>query len=165
MEEDADARYEYLSGAADTDGDALSDGDEWGTVGTDPTDPDSDGDTMEDGWEWRYALDPTSAADASGNPDGDPHDNVSEHTADTDPTDAASHLRVIAITRVGAMRVHFLSSAERVYTLERRDAPAPWDGWAEVPGQARLPGVGGQDWLTDTNAAGNAVYRVGVEKP
>jgi hypothetical protein len=86
---------------ADSDGDGLNDGEEYGTAavtgtGTDPANADSDGDGLGDGWEVDNGLDPlddgTTDPDsgASGDPDGDGLSNESEFIAGSDPNDADS---------------------------------------------------------------------------
>ena len=57
---------------------------------------DSDGDRMVDDWEARYSLNPTNAADAALDMDEDGFINWQEHVAGTDPTNAASRLRIAA---------------------------------------------------------------------
>jgi hypothetical protein len=54
------------------------------------TPADHDSDTMPDEWETRTEFDPSSAADASADTDGDALRNADEYMADTDPTEAAS---------------------------------------------------------------------------
>ena len=74
---------------ADTDGDGLTDGEEVNTYGTEPDAIDSDSDGMPDGWEVAYALNPLED-DASGNPDGDLVDNLTEYLQGRDPRAGAT---------------------------------------------------------------------------
>ncbi len=68
----------------DSDGDGLTDLDEYYVHGTDPNDPDTDGDGMWDGWEVQYApfTDPNTP-DGDSDPDGDGLDNSVEYTNST----------------------------------------------------------------------------------
>jgi hypothetical protein len=75
---------------SDSDFDGLSDGDEVNIYATGPLNADSDNDTMEDGYEVQAGLDPTSAADAKLDADGDGLSNEGERAFGTDPNDAAS---------------------------------------------------------------------------
>ncbi len=68
---------------ADTDGDGLSDAQEW-RLGTDPNNPDTDGDGMPDGWEVAHGLNPL-VNDANLDPDGDGLTNLEEYQNHTDP--------------------------------------------------------------------------------
>ena len=87
----------------DTDNDLAQDG--WEVAnGYDPLDRDMDGDGMWDGWEAAHALN-AFTNDAALNPDGDPHDNFSEFTADTDPRDSNSVLTLLSIGPSGVARV------------------------------------------------------------
>lgn len=126
---------------------------------------DSDGDTMLDGWEDDYGLDPTNPADASGNLDGDPSDNAGEHDADTDPLDPLDWFRIVSVDKPPHFTVHFESSADRFYTLER--SPNLQDGtWTPVPGIAPRMGSGGTDSMQDPNEPdAGPFYRLKVELP
>ncbi|HAS81965.1 MAG TPA: hypothetical protein DCS43_04655, partial [Verrucomicrobia bacterium] len=83
-----DAAMDMVDPSADTDGDGLTDYEEFAIHGTDPLDPDSDGDGMPDGWEVDNGLDPL-VNDAAGDLDGDGLSNFGEYNSgpptDTDP--------------------------------------------------------------------------------
>ena len=70
---------------ADTDRDGLNDYDELNTHNTDPFIADSDEDGMPDGWEVQYGLDPL-LNDASLDSDSDSISNLDEFTRGSDPT-------------------------------------------------------------------------------
>lgn len=125
---------------------------------------DSDGDIMRDGFESDYGLDPTDPADAVGNLDGDPADNRSEYIADTDPTNAASFFQLSAVSNQPPMRIYFLSSTNRHYTLEECSNLTD-DVWTPVPGQGPRMGTGGLDWMQPSNALRMDAYRLGVRLP
>jgi hypothetical protein len=55
----------------DTDGDGLTNYEEYYVYGTDPTDPDTDVDGMWDGWEVYFSLNPTNGLDAANDGDTD----------------------------------------------------------------------------------------------
>ena len=74
------------SSSADTDGDGLTDFEEY-SQGTDPQDADSDADGMSDGWECHNGLNPL-VDDSSADPDGDGLTNLEEYIAGTDPQSA-----------------------------------------------------------------------------
>ena len=83
--------YEEWIGATDpttpdTDGDGLPDGTEV-MLGTNPCDADTDGDGCPDGWEVRFGFNPLSAASPTlwTDPDNDDLDNLEEARIGTDP--------------------------------------------------------------------------------
>ena len=91
----------YSVAGADDDGDGLSNGDEKGIYGTDPTNPDTDSDGMDDGWEVTYGLDPLSAADAAEDADDDGLTNFEEYRLRSNPRDPASPRRVYYVSPDG----------------------------------------------------------------
>jgi hypothetical protein len=120
---------------------------------------------MTDGFEDDYGLDPTDPSDASDNPDGDPHNNREEFVADTNPTDSNDYLRITDIFVASPAAVHFVSSSNRWYTMEGcsnlLDGP-----WSAVPGAGPRIGVGGADFLSDTNEPSiGPFYRLEVGLP
>lgn len=74
----------------DTDGDSLSDGDEYSLYGTAPHLFDSDEDGMNDGFEIRHSFDPLNASDGPLDTDSDGFTNADESEYDTDPRDPSS---------------------------------------------------------------------------
>jgi len=127
-----------------------------------PASYDTDGDGIPDGWEHTHGLNLTNAADAVLNPDGDPHNNLQEYIADTNPTNALSYLRIVAFSNLPPWTVWFApSSTNRRYTLEFSTnlIQRPWPC---VPGQFDVPGLGGVQSLNDTNTDLLRFCRVGV---
>ena len=80
---------------------------------------DRDHDGLPDFWEFLYFGDVTNAV-AWGNPDGDGHDNLQEWLAGSDPTNAASVLRLDArwLSLVEGLELTWLSVSDRWYDLE-----------------------------------------------
>ncbi|MBT3397133.1 MAG: hypothetical protein HN423_08140, partial [Alphaproteobacteria bacterium] len=60
---------------------------------------DGDGDGIEDGWEYQYFFQNVSP---SNNPDLDPHDNLAEFIAGTDPTNGASFFHITNAVPIAA---------------------------------------------------------------
>lgn len=86
---------------------------------TDPYQTDSDGDQMADGWEQQYGLLPFNPADALLNADSDAENNLEEFLAGTDPTDANSVFRLVAITLEGDnIRIVWTCVAGKSYAVE-----------------------------------------------
>ena len=89
-----------------------------------------------------------------------------EYVADTNPTNAASLFRIVAVSNLPPWKVYFEgSSTGRQYTLY-------WTtnlvsaGWTNDPSQLSIWGHGGVDALTDTNTSAKArFYRLKVTIP
>jgi hypothetical protein len=125
-----------------------------------PASADTDNDGMPDAWELGYGLNPTNAADATANPDGDPHNNLEEYFADTSPTNALSFLRIVALADLPPWTVYYEpSSTNRFYTLLYSTNLATAN-WTPLAGRVRVPGQGGVRTLTDTNLDRVRFYRV-----
>ncbi|MBU0677057.1 MAG: hypothetical protein KJ626_02985 [Verrucomicrobia bacterium] len=124
---------------------------------------DSDGDSMFDRWELDHGLNPLDETDSYANSDGDPHDNKSEHIADTDPWDPLSYFHILAVTGT-PVQVHFESSSNRLYTLyvssNRLNV-----AWTNVPGQGPRDGVAGPDVMPHSTGQTSGYYRVKVQLP
>jgi hypothetical protein len=124
---------------------------------------DSNGDGIPDGWTWSYGLNPTDPNVASGNPDADPHTTLQEWVADTNPTNALSHLRISSIAGGASNTLFFLSSSNRQYTLfHTPQIPATW---SIVPDQSGIRGSGALDSLSHTNLGPTGFYKIGVAVP
>ncbi|MBN1557963.1 MAG: hypothetical protein JW951_07435 [Lentisphaerae bacterium] len=120
-------------GNPDTDGDLAEDG--WEAInGYDPLDPDMDGDGMWDGWEAIHALN-AFTNDAALNPDGDPHNNLQEFAADTDPWDSNSLLQVLYIGKEeDGMRIDWKGGVDSWQWLETSTNLLDTDGWEWIVG-------------------------------
>ncbi len=126
---------------------------------------DSNGDGVPDGWYAGYGLNPADPNIGSGNADGDPHNNRQEYVADTNPTNALSHLRIVSNSAGVPATVQFPSSTNRLYTLQCATNLAGTVTWTDVSGQMNMPGNGGQKTLSDGSAAPRKFYRVSVRVP
>jgi len=129
---------------------------------------DSNRDGVPDGWYAGHGFDPASPDAARSNPDGDAFDTRAEYVAGTDPTNAASHLRILdieAFPHTATEQVHFgPARTNRRYTLQYSGDIA---AWSNVPNQINTPGNGlDRDTLQNTNApAARGYYRIRVRIP
>ena len=131
-----------------------------GTV--DPNDTDADG--IPDAWELRYWGSLTNASDVTDS-DADPHSDLQEYVADTDPTNAASFFGIRRIEAGGSVRLTFDSSTGRLYRALFADDLPGTTTWSNVPGMLRRRGNGMNDVMVDTNAVPVRNYRIEVSVP
>ncbi|VGO11803.1 hypothetical protein PDESU_00350 [Pontiella desulfatans] len=124
---------------------------------------DSDGDTMPDGWETDHGLN-AAVADASGNPDADPHDNLREYYADTDPFDSGDFLRITDFEVDGDTNtVFWMCRPTRRYTLQFTAELT--NGWTSA-GSSFVPPFSGEIGEMVVGVVGtNRFYRVQAELP
>ena len=120
--------------------------------------------TISQSWFFRYGLDPDNPNILAADPDRDGHSTFQEWEADTDPTNAASVLRIVAIFPGPPVSVSVPSSAARLYTLQSCTDPST-GLWTPVSGQTDIPGTGGPLTLSDPNASPSRFYRVSVRVP
>jgi hypothetical protein len=114
-------------------------------------------------WLWQYGLPIDGSADAA-DPDQDRMNNCQEWVAGTNPTNAASALRMLPVTGAASdVRVSWTSVTNRSYALERATNLGVVPAFSLL--QSNLAGWPGTTSCTDTNAAGSAprFYRVRVE--
>ena len=80
-----------------------------------------------------------------------------------DPHLAGDSLRILSVTNAPAQRIITIAptSPRRYYTLVSRERLTSGN-WSEVPGQAALPGSGGEQTMTDANESPRTYYRVRV---
>jgi PKD repeat protein len=119
------------------------------------------------GWLQQYSLATDGSADLV-DTDGDLMNNWQEWQAGTNPTNAASVLRLTLLSSSPSAVVGFFSSSNRLYTLlscTNLAASPPGPVWNPVAGQVDVPGNGGSFNMTDTNPPVPAFYRVSVRQP
>jgi hypothetical protein len=118
-------------------------------------------------WRARYfggdGMSTNANSCATADPDRDGMSNLQEYIAGTNPTNAASVLRLDVVSSGGAVSLASPSATNRLYTLE-------WCGqlggaWMSVPGQVDVPGTGTPLSLRDTNISTTQFYRVRVRLP
>jgi len=124
---------------------------------------DSNGDGIPDGWTQRFGLNPTDPTVAAGNPDNDLQTTLEEWIADTNPTDPLSFLRIESVSIAAPIAMTFLSSSNRVYTLERTDDAG--SAFLPVAGLGNIPGKGAAQSIADTNPAPAGFYRIRARLP
>ncbi len=116
-----------------------------------------------DAWLAAYGL-PTDGSADFADPDHDGLNNWGEYEADTDPTNAASVLRITSVSGGPAVTVTVQSSAARLYTLQSSSDLAN-ALWAAVPGATDIPGADDALFLTDPDATAAKFYHVSVRQP
>jgi hypothetical protein len=151
----------YVTSATDLDGNPriLN-----GTVDIGAYEYQGPGSTISYAWLQQFGL-PTDGSADHADPDADRSDNWQEWMADTNPTNAASALRLSLLSNTPPTVAASSTSIARLYTLlactNLTSAPAS-PRWTSVSGQIDLPGTGGLLLLTDTNPPAPAFYRVSV---
>jgi len=121
---------------------------------------DSDGDGMDDDWEIAYFG--NLSRNGLGDFDGDGQSDLQEFRAGTDPTNAGSILRAIAVTPLnGKATVVWNAIPGRSYRVEYKqnvDDPS----WAVVSGEVRINGSTGSMEDPSSSADTHRFYRVAV---
>jgi hypothetical protein len=124
---------------------------------------DTDHDSIPDHWEIQYGLNPTNAADAGQDWDGDGMVNWQEYQADTNPTNKASVLRLIDVsigTRGTAPR--WIGGVQSTQFLERRDSLSSGGLWLCI--RTNLPPTALTNSFEDALQRTNAFYRIRVAR-
>jgi endonuclease/exonuclease/phosphatase family metal-dependent hydrolase len=130
----------------------------------DVCDPDDDNDGLPDAWELLYFGDETSA-EPGDDSDMDTLSNLQEFAAGTDPMDANSTFLVEFVSAGDGVDVSFTSLTGRLYSLEITE-DAVNGTWSNLPPEIDIPGIGGNQTLSDTNAApAFRTYRVHISLP
>jgi hypothetical protein len=114
------------------------------------------------GWLQQYGLPRDGSADFT-DPDGDGHNNWQEWRCWTDPTNAASVLKLQSpVLAPPGVLLRWSSVTNRIYVLERSTNLAPPQIFSLL--QSNVTGQAGTTSHTDTNAIGHGpfFYRVGV---
>lgn len=148
---DNDGLLDSIEGFADTDADSIPN----------LRDTDSDGDAMPDAWERAYGLNPTNAADANLDLDGDGQSNLAEYIAGTRPDDAKDCFTQ-AVAAGPSFAVVVSGVAGRTYTLWRTTSLGNPGTWTAVMTNGPLVS-NGPVTLTDPAPPGEpAFYRTSV---
>jgi uncharacterized repeat protein (TIGR01451 family) len=127
-----------------------------------PFDEDDDGDLMPDAWELQYGLNPTNAADALEDRDGDSMNNLDEFISDTVPTNDLSYFRLEEFQVTSEIFISWSSSVARVYDVQC-SANLLEEVWSNL--YINLPGSNQVISVQGTNDASAAKYRVKVRIP
>ncbi len=124
---------------------------------------DSDGDGMPDEWERWFGLDPLHAGDAALDLDGDGVPNRAEFIAGTLPTDSASYLSIAGFARhpTSGMDLSWWAVTGRSYRVEFSTNLLINPAFGLLPAFSNVTGSGLLT-VTDTNASGVRMYRIGV---
>ena len=100
---------------------------------------DADHDGMADAWELIYRLSPSNSADALLDPDQDGYSNLEEYRAGTDPTSAASRLRIESITLTNHQAIlGWTAISNRTYSVLYRDSVDQGD-WSRLQDKFNRP--------------------------
>jgi len=122
-------------------------------------DPDSDADGLPDAYELHYGLNPHSGDDRDLDADGDGLSNYQEYRAGTDPRQAHSTIKFVAVSRDrDRIGLTFTTTPGRAFQMER-SSQLPPDRWA--PACDLVPGTGAPVtvWLPIQPTAGFSIYR------
>jgi hypothetical protein len=124
---------------------------------------DRDGDGVDDLWaETYFGHRPLSAAQRAADDDGDGLSNAAEAVAGTDPHDAASVFRIVAIIpSADGVRVRFTHVPGKWYRVWRAETMGTWRE-VEQP-QFTYPAGGVAEWVDGRVPVSPAFYRVSVE--
>jgi hypothetical protein len=126
---------------------------------------DTDGDLIKDSWEIDKFGSIAVSNGGDDNSDADSFTDYYEYIADTDPTNAASYFEIMAVSNNSPVTIYFLASSNRLYSLLGCTNLAG-NMWLNVPGEWPRSGIGGTDFMQDTNVpAKGPYYRMQVELP
>ncbi|HXG49635.1 MAG TPA: lamin tail domain-containing protein [Methylomirabilota bacterium] len=123
---------------------------------------DRDGDGLPDDWEAAHRLDPSNAADATLDGDGDEMSNGEEYLAGTDPNDPLSYLKIDSIRSDRGAAITFGARAGRTYSVQYADQmEGPWIRLADVV----APAEDRAETLVDPTSKTNRFYRLVTPRP
>jgi hypothetical protein len=112
---------------------------------------DTDGDGIPDAWEQQYGFSHLDPADAGNDPDNDKTTNLAEYVAGTNPTNAASVLRVLSTVpspdQYTPAYITFFAYTGATYTVEYRKSLQPSSNWKKVEDVPSGP----SRWVTVTD--------------
>jgi hypothetical protein len=113
---------------------------------------DSDADGLPDAWEADYNV-----GNAGFDDDGDGLTNLQEYQAGTNPTNAASTLRLSAVTQGGLTQFTFPASVKTTYTVQFKNGLE--NNWSRLADFVALP-TNSTATFTDSFAGSHRYYRV-----
>jgi glucose/arabinose dehydrogenase len=123
---------------------------------------DTDGDGMANDWEQDFFGNTTNGA-ASVDLDGDGFTNLQEFSANTNPTNALSALRIISIVPSGSgFQIGFASASNKLYRVQRTAQLTPAN-WQTVTNN--VLGTGGTVQVNDPSATNQPNYFYQVRTP
>jgi uncharacterized repeat protein (TIGR01451 family) len=124
-----------------------------------PADTNANG--LADWWENYYFTNPADRV-ATADYDRDGVINLHEYIALTDPISSNSFLKISALSGGGSRAIEFDTASGRVYCVDwiRQLAPGLWENL-----QSNIPGVGLRAVVSDTNTAGQRIYRLQATVP
>lgn len=134
-------------------------------VSNPPQPLDSNNNGLPDNWEEQWFGGFTNAV-PDADPDADGFTNLQEYTADTNPLDPESYVRISGVSGIGQVPEIIVGSASaaRVYRLHARDSlvSGPW-----TPITSYLPGAAGTLPILDQSAMpeGSRFYKIEVDLP
>jgi len=131
-----------------------------GTVYPTAAGDDTDGDDLSDAWEQDNFG--TLTNEAAGDWDQDGMDNLSEFVAGTQATNGQSYLQFDDVLTPGGFQVRFATVTGRTYWVDYSDDLLSPSGWSNLA--VGLAGSNDVRSVSDTNASGRRVYRVGVQR-
>ena len=104
------------------------------------------------------------AADSANDPDFDGYTNASEYVADTHPKNANSRPSCTLVAGPGNQEftIHFLTSAQRTYTVQFTEDLTP-DSWEDL--EPPFAGTGSEMTITDTLTTERRFYRIRIALP
>jgi len=137
----------------------------WGIAGSyeEPVDPDADGDGIPDAWENRHGG--TDLFRTGGDYDGDGLNDDAEYEAGTQPTNAASVLRIESLTKpaTGAVVLSWQSISGRLYSIHSGTGLLDGLSTTITGGLSATPPLNAH--TTAVKGLQRRFYRVSVERP
>jgi hypothetical protein len=119
---------------------------------------DFDRDGIPDVVENDLGLSPSNPADGAQDADADGQSNRAEYVAGTDPTNAASHLKIEQATTPGLATVRVAAVSNRTYTVQFTDNLSSGN-WRRLADLIALP-TNRVESIRDANWTTNRFYRV-----
>ncbi len=122
---------------------------------------DANGNAIPDDWETAY-FGSATGADRDADTDGDGMKNWQEYIAGTNPTNAASYLKVETVSPTGGAAISFLAVSNRTYTVEYKDGLDTLI-WTRL-GDVVPKNVNWTATITDPSPGTNRYYRLATPR-